>query len=91
MRLFSSRVPLRHVHEKRQSPQETVSKSLEWNVVSEIQIAEIILKPDLSFAGAETGIAQWRYQIWSCSTTKLQRDLSRQTVWDMTSIPNYKN
>ena len=49
MRLFSS-VPLRHVHEKRQSPQETVSKSLEWNVVSEIQIAEIILKPDLSFA-----------------------------------------
>ena len=49
MRLFSS-VPLRHVHEKRQSPQETVSKSLEWNVVSEIQIAEMILKPDLSFA-----------------------------------------
>ena len=49
MRLFSS-VPLRHVHEKRQSPQETVSKSLEWNVVSEIQIAEIILKPDLSIA-----------------------------------------
>ena len=47
MRLFSSRVPLRHVHEKRP---ETVSKALEWNVVSEIRIAEIILKPDLSFA-----------------------------------------
>jgi hypothetical protein len=39
MRLFSSRVPLRHVLEKRP---ETVSKALEWNVVSEIQIAENI-------------------------------------------------
>ncbi len=47
MRLFSSRAALRHVHEKRP---ETVSKALEWNVVSEIQIAEIILKSDLSFA-----------------------------------------
>jgi hypothetical protein len=39
MRLFSSRVPLRHVLEKRP---EAVSKALEWNVVSEIQIAENI-------------------------------------------------
>ena len=38
-------------------------------------------------AGADPRIAQSRYQTWSCSTTKLQRALSSQTVSDMTSTP----